>query len=317
MKKLAALILFALISLNLISQRSDKDPEAFKAAYKTFLQNVTCTASNLDTLEAFFPFDTAFVRPGYGMNGKMDYSDQDTLTVDLIRKQAINYNEPLLRNAIKAVGPEYLRFPGGTIASGYQIYPKKSSFDNDTVIHSYFLENEDAVLEVPTSGSSFIYDEGASFKNGRYFEPNPQLIASYMASTDSLVDFTSTRKKVGSQYEFNLDNDTVGSVIIPHLGDLEYILLGDFIDFIETEGIKPIYVLRIFDPLYFIELNTTGGNNLQVSPILLEELGFGYSADDNDNWFTLARMNSIRDLIKERARADMRRQMVKYVYEYI
>jgi hypothetical protein len=53
MKKLAALILFALISLNVISQRSDKDPEAFKTAYKTFLQNVTCTASNLDTLEAF------------------------------------------------------------------------------------------------------------------------------------------------------------------------------------------------------------------------------------------------------------------------
>jgi hypothetical protein len=51
------------------------------------------------------------------MNGKMDYSDQDTSTVDLIRKQAINYNEPLLRNAIKAVGPEYLRFPGGTVAS--------------------------------------------------------------------------------------------------------------------------------------------------------------------------------------------------------
>lgn len=203
-------MILVLLSSSLISQRSDRNYPAFKAAYKTFLQNVTCDTANVEFLEAFFPFDTtSFSMPGFGMNGKMDYSDNDTLTDDFERKRLITYNEQLLKDAIIAVGPDYLRFPGGTVASGYQIYPKKSNFTAGTVTHEYFLLNADAD-SVPVCDTSYVYSEGASFKKGQYFEPEIFLNEHCLSSTESLINFTSTLKSNDTIYDLNLDRFQMG-----------------------------------------------------------------------------------------------------------
>ena len=158
-------ILFSFSSLNAQVYKSN-DEMGFEAQYELFLESVTCTAPER-VLDHHVISGAAIPLPGFGMNGKIAYPADEPSWVD-----DMHFGIPLFRNAISYMGLDNLRFPGGTIANSLALYPRRLTFDTNTLQQDYYFINQersDAELIPPTQQASFFF-EGSSMRKDPYME---------------------------------------------------------------------------------------------------------------------------------------------------
>jgi hypothetical protein len=163
------------------------DNEGFQGQYQSFLQNVTCTAPER-VLDHHIISQAAIPLPGFGMNGKIAYPAGNSTWVD-----NMHFGIPAFRDAISYMGLDNLRFPGGTIANSFCLYPRRLTFDTNTLQQDYYFINQersDAELIPPTQQASFFF-EGSSMRKDPYMEVDVD--AGYLFD-EVLVDPEATEK---------------------------------------------------------------------------------------------------------------------------
>jgi len=308
MKKLLTILISLCFISSLFSQRSDKDSTGYLAAYKYFLNTVLCEyngASSQYNYEASFPFDANVILPipGFGINGKVKPA------VTAAEEEEINYANVPFQTAIAAMSPEYLRFPGGTISSGYQLCPRKFYEIAGELYEDYFLTNADA--EATLVANSVLFNEGATLKNETFLDNFDGFTGQQLNEMTTFLTSTCSKRAVSGPYQIQNGN----------YADLIYIVLEDFIDLTLDQNISPLYVLRMFDPLKFVVDNENGTvgqqSHAQVSPLLLNSLQFTNLNVDDDLDFFSDNMDDIRDELVKTSRAEIKRQLVKYAYSYV
>lgn len=71
------------------------------------------------------------------MNGKIAYPGSNSPLVN-----TMNFGVPAFREAVAYMGMEHFRFPGGTIANSFQMYPRRLRTDGASVLNEdeYFID---------------------------------------------------------------------------------------------------------------------------------------------------------------------------------
>jgi len=166
MKKPLLLLSLLAFFLSASAQFKTSDVHNFQTSYQTFLENVTCTIPDRVLDHHVIPA-AAIPLPSFGMNGKIAYPADEPSWVD-----DMHFGIPEFRDAISYMGLDNLRFPGGTIANSLALYPRRLTFDTNTLQQDYYFINQersDAELIPPTQQASFFF-EGSSMRKDPYME---------------------------------------------------------------------------------------------------------------------------------------------------
>lgn len=269
--------------------------------------------------------------PGIGFNAFLNYpGDIGALTSDFVIDN-YNLSDPRLQSIIRSFKPTHLRFNGGTPSNSMHNYStlitrtnSASSAGQNNLTEHYFVEIDDIPQPTSPDLDYYVYEEGSFFRlrdfmrrdaetqdfdmDGTIDVPYSHLLTG-LDSPAAILRRLSTRFAEGSQTSFDPDMG------IYNVRFQNY--LADFIDITMKDNISPVYVLKMFDPMNFVMDASIDGDptNIQVSPILINRLGFtNYATADQG---LQANFQLVRDRIKLDAKKEVRRQLIKYAYEYI
>ena len=316
MKKLMfSIVLIALVSAA-AAQFKTSDVDNFQISYQTFLQNVTCT-DPVRVLDHQVIPTAAIPLPGFGMNGKIAYPAGNPTWVE-----DMHFGIPLFRNAISNMGLDNLRFPGGTIGNSLVLYPRRLTFNNGMLQQDYyFIDQEQSDAEpIPNSQQASFFFEGSSMRNGPYMEVDVDV---NVDDIQNFIDFNDQINSLLGMTEHSADESYGNGILIspmpPFFSDHENNVLRDFVSLVEENDIRPSYLLRMFDPLLFIVKTSDSG--ISYSPLLIEKIRQETNSTLNDGGMQYVNnapgRAAVQQMIMDESRFEVRRQMVKYVYEYM
>jgi hypothetical protein len=166
MKKPLLLLSLLAFFLSASAQFKTSDVDNFQISYQTFLENVTCTIPDRVLDHHVIPA-AAIPLPSFGMNGKIAYPADEPSWVD-----DMHFGIPEFRDAISYMGLDNLRFPGGTIANSFCLYPRRLTFASNMLQEDYYFIDQDRMLNtpIPNEQQASFFFEGSSMRNGPYIE---------------------------------------------------------------------------------------------------------------------------------------------------
>lgn len=277
--------------------------------------------------------DLSFQMPGLGIS---PFIGSATPNVDV---NIHNLAHLPLQNALALMDMTHLRFPAGTPANSTNMYTTEiqwagSAINPTSFTEKYFVDTYSSSVNDLENFSTFIFEEGGHLTLGRYMkldyklanplndpEPTATQIAQHDALYSTMFNLNFHLKRVCNQ------NASSGASILSDIGTIwdvkEFNYLRDFIDITYEAEISPQYVLKMFNPLEFVVplynpndyANDTYTLEYLISPYLKTKLS-------PDITFESALCSSADDYIELQnvlltsSKNEVRRQMVKYVYEY-
>lgn len=326
MKTLKRVLYLCFVSIPLLTLSQSE----FYQTAPGFMATLLCDdMSNVVPVEAtnVLPLGGAVRLPDFGMNSQLVYGSSFTGNESNYHLGTAN-----VQNAISAISPSHLRFPGGQLSNAFHLFTTEVSLitDSDGAIantpeRQYFLEAESAYSDADMPAEDladenhYLYEEGASQRLGAFLRIDADDdVTRPNGLVNNIDDELAFYKNSASKTE------TDGSYqIFQRWIDRDPKYLKDFIHLTEEQDITPVYCLKMYDPLLFVmadndtETEDTMNGNLQFSPLLHRLLGsVDYTADETTDFFddniAAVRMEIINSSINE-----IRLQLVKYCYEYI
>ncbi|NND93792.1 MAG: hypothetical protein HKN45_02950, partial [Flavobacteriales bacterium] len=268
-------LLFSLSFLTSIAQSRSYDHSISAMESSASFQACNSINDSLFIVDLFAD-SMEFEFPAFGFNSDIGYDNlDDTLLIKDSLVKYLNFGNADFVEVITALAPDMLRFPGGTQSNSYNLYGSEYIMNGGNIDSiRYYLENPYAeevdILEYNSNRNYYFFKEASFLKNSPFMQE--EVFEGELNGSLNLLKETATFRNVngGSTYDYYVVNNKYNNN--------EFNFLRDFIALTDSAEFLPVYVVRMFDPLLFVHVEDTFGNE-QVSPLLLKISGYPLSSD--------------------------------------